>query len=79
MKAIRQSNGVTNYFELKRDNTKTSDTSMLQNFYYLREFDGGGSGDDGVAEKLGNKGQQAIFVGEVAVAEGPQGAAEIDS
>jgi hypothetical protein len=44
----------------------------------LGEFDGGGSGDDAIAEELGNERQQAVFVWDVAVAERPQSTAEIN-
>lgn len=33
----------------------------------LREFDGGGSGDDGVTEEFGNEREQAILLREFAV------------
>lgn len=33
----------------------------------LREFDGGGSGDDGVAEELGDERQQTVLGREIAI------------
>lgn len=45
----------------------------------LREFDSGGSGDDGVSEELRNKGKQAILLRKLTVAKSPQRTAEIDS
>ena len=44
----------------------------------LREFDGGGSGDDGVAEEFGNEREQAILVREVAVAKRSQRTTQIN-
>jgi hypothetical protein len=52
---------------------------MLENFQNLREFDGGGSGDDGVTEEFGNEREQAIFVGDVSIAKRSNCTAQINT
>lgn len=44
----------------------------------LGEFDGGGGGDDAIAEELGNERKQAVFLWDFAMAERTQCTAKIN-
>ena len=70
--AIQKINIIENEIENFRNRNRNRD------LWNLGEFDGGGSGDDGVAEEFGNEREQAILVREVAMAKRLHGAAHIN-
>lgn len=51
---------------------------MLQNLHYLRQFDGGGSSNDGIAEELGQQREETVFFWDLPIAKRSESAAEID-
>lgn len=57
---------------------KKNERKKLEVETNLREFDGGGSGDEDIAEELGDEGKQAVLFRKVAMAERSESTAEID-
>lgn len=45
----------------------------------LRKFDGGGSGDDEIAEELRYQGEQAVFLRKLAMSKRSERTSEIDT
>ena len=70
--AVRYENSKTGLFKFK------SKLNKYLNYVCLGEFDGGGGGDDAIAEELGNERQQAVFLWDFAVAERTQCTAKIN-